>query len=194
VVFSAAILQPPFFDPNADPAVNYGAFGAVIAHEIGHEFDQQGSRYDEHGRLSNWWTPVDVRNFTALTSKLVRQYNRYEPFPGKFVNGKLTLAENIADLAGVTIAYDAYKASLKGRRAPVIDGVTGDQRFFLGWAQIWRGHSRKQLRLQRLMTDIHSPLEQRVHTVRNLDGWYHAFRVRPGAKLYLRPSERVQIW
>ena len=193
VVFSAAILQAPFFDPNADPAVNYGAFGSVIAHEIGHQFDQQGARYDERGRLSDWWSAQDVKGFNALTGKLIEQYDRYEAVPGKFVNGKLTLAENIADLAGVTVAYDAYRASRMGE-PPMIDGLTGDQRFFLGWAQIWRASQRTPMRLQRLMTDIHSPVEQRVSVVRNVDGWYRAFGVKPGDKLYLKPRDRVRIW
>ncbi|WP_231463045.1 M13 family metallopeptidase [Sphingomonas sp. URHD0057] len=194
VVFSAGLLQPPFFDADADAGVNYGAIGSVIAHEIGHEFDQQGARYDERGRLSDWWTPTDVKRFKSLTATLVAQYNRYEPLPGKHIDGKVTLAENIADLAGVTIAYDAYKTSLHGSPAPVLDGFSGDQRFFLGWAQIWRCVYRRPVLLQRLMTDIHSPVQQRVATVRNVDAWYPAFGVGTGKRLYLPPAQRVRIW
>ncbi len=194
IVFPAAILQPPFFDPNADPAVNYGGIGAVIGHEISHHFDDQGSKYDETGRLREWWTPGDTQRFKALTGGLVQQYGQYEVLPGKNVNGELTLGENIGDLAGVTIAYDAYKTSLGGREAPVIDGTTGDQRFYLGWAQIWRRNYREPNLLQRLITDPHSPSEQRVAVVRNLDPWYKAFPVEQGDDLYLAPERRVRIW
>jgi putative endopeptidase len=194
IVFPAAILQPPFFDPNADPAVNYGGIGAVIGHEISHHFDDQGSKYDETGRLSEWWTAGDVQRFKALTQQLVQQYNRYEPLPGKHVNGELTLGENIGDLAGVTIAYDAYKHSLNGREAPVLEGMTGDQRFYLGWAQVWRRNYREPNLLNRLITDPHSPSEQRTAVVRNLDAWYPAFGVKPNDTLYLAPEQRVRIW
>ncbi|HST36836.1 MAG TPA: M13 family metallopeptidase, partial [Allosphingosinicella sp.] len=161
IVFPAAILQPPFFDPNADPAVNYGGIAAVIGHEISHHFDDQGSRYDEHGALHEWWTPQDRERFNALTAQLVAQYDAYEPLPGHHVQGALTLGENIADLAGLTVAYDAYRMALGGREAPVIDGLTGDQRFYLGWAQVWRREYREANLLQRLLTDPHSPSEQR---------------------------------
>jgi putative endopeptidase len=194
IVFPAAILQPPFFDPNADPAVNYGGIGAVIGHEISHHFDDQGSKYDETGALKEWWTKGDLERFNALTGRLVQQYGQYEPLPGKKVSGELTLGENIGDLAGVTIAYDAYRTSLGGREPPVIGGFTGDQRFYLGWAQVWRRNYREPNLLQRLITDPHSPSEQRVAVVRNMDPWYAAFKPQPGQKLYLAPAERVRIW
>jgi len=194
IVFPAAILQPPFFDPNADPAINYGGIGAVIGHEISHHFDDQGAKYSEEGRLADWWTPEDVANFEALTGKLVEQYDAYEPLPGLHVQGKLTLGENIADLAGLTVAYEAYKASLGDKPAPVIDGLSGDERFYLGWAQIWRRNYREPNLRQRLLTDPHSPSEQRAAVVRNLDPWYKAFDVRPGQALHLPPEQRVSIW
>jgi putative endopeptidase len=194
IVFPAAILQPPFFDPHADPAMNYGGIGAVIGHEISHHFDDQGAKYDENGRLSDWWTPADVKAFEAAGKKLVAQYDAYEPIPGNKISGEFTLGENIGDLAGLTIAYDAYKASLGGKDAPVIDGTTGDQRFFLGWAQVWRRNYREANLLQRLTTDPHSPSIQRVWVMRNLDTWYDAFKAQPGQKLYLAPADRVRIW
>ena len=194
IVFPAAILQPPFFDPNADMAVNYGGIGAVIGHELSHHFDDQGSRYDEHGALHEWWTPQDRERFNALTAQLVAQYDAYEPLPGHHIQGALTLGENIADLAGLTVAYDAYHRALNGREAPVIDGLTGDQRFYLGWAQVWRRKYREANLLQRLLTDPHSPSEQRAAVVRNLDPWYAAFRPAPGTGLYLEPAQRVRIW
>ncbi|MEG3180125.1 M13 family metallopeptidase [Sphingomonas sp. LT1P40] len=194
VVFPAAILQPPFFDPKADPAVNYGAIGAVIGHEISHHFDDQGAKYNEKGELSDWWTPADVKAFEAASKQLVAQYDAYEVFPGENVKGEFTLGENIGDLAGLTIAYDAYKHSLNGATAPVIDGFSGDQRFHLGWAQVWRRNYREANLRGRLLTDPHSPSTQRAWVVRNLDPWYAAFDVKPGAKLYLEPSKRVRIW
>ncbi len=194
VVFPAAILQPPFFDPHADPAVNYGGIGAVIGHEISHHFDDQGRKYDVDGKLADWWTPEDVKRFTALTDSLVKEYDAYEPLPGMHVKGALTLGENIADLAGLTVAYDAYKLSLGGKPAPVIDGFTGDQRFYLGWAQVWRRSYREANLRQRLLTDPHSPSEQRAAVVRNLDPWYAAYQPKPGDKLYLAPNARVRIW
>ncbi|MGZ8998315.1 MAG: M13 family metallopeptidase [Allosphingosinicella sp.] len=194
IVFPAAILQPPFFDPNADDAVNYGGIGAVIGHEISHHFDDQGAKYSGEGRLSDWWSPQDVRNFEALTGKLVTQYDAYEPLPGLRVQGRLTLGENIADLAGLTVAYDAYKASLNGAEPPVLGGYSGDQRFYLGWAQVWRRNYREPNLRQRLLTDPHSPSEQRVAIVRNLDPWYSAYNVMPGAGLYLSPDQRVRVW
>ncbi len=194
VVFPAAILQPPFFDPNADPAINYGGIGAVIGHEISHHFDDQGAKYNEKGELSDWWTPADVAAFKKASDALVAQYDKYEPLPGEHVKGEFTLGENIGDLAGLTIAYDAYKHSLGGKEAPVIDGMTGDQRFYLGWAQVWRRNYREANLRQRLLTDSHSPSEQRAWVVRNLDPWYAAYNPSPTDKLYLPPEKRVRIW
>jgi putative endopeptidase len=194
IVFPAAILQPPFFDPHADMAVNYGGIAAVIGHELSHHFDDQGSRYDESGALHEWWTAQDRERFNALTEAFARQYDAYEPLPGHHVNGHLTLGENIADLAGLTVAYDAYRHALNGREAPVIDGFTGDQRFYLGWAQVWRRKYREANLLQRLLTDPHAPSEQRAAVVRNLDPWYAAFHPAPGSPLYLAPDQRVRIW
>ncbi len=194
IVFPAAILQPPFFDPAADPAVNYGGIGAVIGHEISHHFDDQGRKYDPSGKLAEWWTPADVARFDSLAQRLVAQYDAYEPLPGMRVQGRLTLGENIADLAGLTVAYDAYRMSLGGAEPPVLDGFTGDQRFHLGWAQVWRRSYREANLRQRLLTDPHSPSAQRVAVVRNLDPWYSAFAVEPEHRLYLAPGERVRIW
>ena len=194
IVFPAAILQPPFFDPQADPAVNYGGIGAVIGHEISHGFDDQGRQYDAKGVLRDWWTTADGKAFDARAARLVEQYNGYEPLPGTRVNGKLTLGENIADIAGLQIAYDAWKLSLGGEPAPVIDGMTGDQRFFLGYAQAWRGKRRDAAKLAQLTSDPHSPDAERTKTVRNMDEWYSAFAVKPGEKLYLAPKDRVKIW
>lgn len=194
IVFPAAILQPPFFDPHADPAVNYGGIGAVIGHELSHHFDDQGAKYDATGKLVQWWTDADVARFKALTEPLVKQYDAYQPLPGTHIQGKLTLGENIADLAGLTVAHDAYLASLGGRPAPVIDGTTGDQRFYLGWAQVWRRNFREADLRKRLVTDYHAPSEYRVATVRNLDPWYAAFAPDSGARLYLLPENRVRIW
>jgi len=194
IVFPAAILQPPFFDPKADPAVNYGGIGAVIGHEMSHHFDDQGAKYDEHGRLSNWWTADDVKNFTALTEKLAKQYDAYEPLPGHHVNGHLTLGENMADLAGLTVAYDAYHKALGGKTAPMIDGLTGDQRFYLGWAQVWRRNYREANLQQRLLTDPHSPSKARADIVRSMEPWYGAYKPKPGQKLYLTPDQRVKVW
>nr|HEX4313848.1 M13 family metallopeptidase [Kofleriaceae bacterium] len=200
IVFPAAILQPPFFDPNADDAINYGGIGAVIGHEISHGFDDQGSQYDGHGKLSNWWTKADSDKFKVATAKLIAQYNGYCPFPAEngkpaqCVKGELTLGENIADLAGLTVAYNAYKLSLGGKEAPVIDGLTGDQRFFLGWAQVWRRKFRDQELANRLVTDPHSPSEYRTATVRNIDAWYEAYKPQASDKLFLSPDQRVKIW
>ncbi len=194
IVFPAAILQPPFFDPNADPAINYGGIGAVIGHEISHHFDDQGAKYDQYGRLNDWWTKEDVAAFERLTKELVAQYDGYEIFPGASVKGAFTLGENIGDLAGVTVAYDAYRHSLAGDEAPLIEGTTGDQRFYLGWAQVWRRNYREANLRQRLITDPHSPSEQRAWVVRNFDRWYDAFNVQPGQKLYLAPEKRAKIW
>lgn len=194
IVFPAAILQPPFFDPNADAAINYGGIGAVIGHEVSHHFDDQGAKYDETGKLADWWTPTDVAAFEKAGKALIAQYDAYEIFPGQFVKGEFTLGENIGDLAGLTVAYDAYKTSLNGKEAPVIGGMTGDQRFFLGWAQVWRRKVREAEARQRLLTDPHSPSPQRVSVVRNLDKWYDAFNPTPQDKLYLKKENRVRIW
>ena len=194
IVFPAAILQAPFFDPKADPAINYGAIGAVIGHEISHGFDDQGRKYDAHGKLTDWWTAQDVERFKGFTDKLVAQYDGYEPLPGQHVQGALTLGENIADLAGLTVSIDAYHASLGGTPAPVLDGTTGDQRFYLGWAQVWRVKMREPMLRQSLLTDPHAPGHQRVLTVRNLDPWYGAYNVKAGDALYLAPEARVRIW
>lgn len=194
VVFPAAILQPPFFDPKADPAVNYGGIGAVIGHEISHHFDDQGAKYNEKGELADWWTPADTKAFEAAGKALVAQYDAYEALPGEHVKGEFTLGENIGDLAGLTIAYDAYQHSLNGKKPPVIDGFTADQRFYLGWAQIWRRNYREANLRQRLLTDPHAPSVQRAWVVRNLDPWYGAFGAKDGQKLYLDPAKRVRIW
>ncbi|PZO77045.1 MAG: peptidase M13 [Sphingomonas taxi] len=194
IVFPAAILQPPFFDPKADDAVNYGGIGAVIGHELSHHFDDQGSKYDAKGQLTDWWTAKDIAGFNALTGKLGAQYDAYEPLPGMHVKGQLTMGENIADLAGLTVAYDAYHTALGGKAAPVIDGFTGDQRFYLGWAQVWRRNYREANLRNRLLTDPHSPSQQRAWVVRNLDPWYAAYKPTPGQKLYLTPEQRVRIW
>ncbi len=195
IVFPAAILQPPFFNLAADDAVNYGAIGAVIGHEIGHGFDDQGSKYDGDGNLNDWWTPADRANFEARTKVLVTQYSQYEALPGRKVNGELSLGENIGDLGGVGIAVRAYRMALAGQAAPVIDGFSGEQRVFLGWAQAWRMKRRDQLAEQLLRVDPHSPPEFRVNgVVRNIDAFYDAFDVAPGARLYLPPGERVKIW
>jgi putative endopeptidase len=194
IVFPAAILQPPFFDPNADPAVNYGGIGSVIGHEISHHFDDQGRKFDPQGKLSDWWTAEDVKRFETYTAKVVKQYGAYEPLPGSKVNGELTLGENMADLAGVNIAYDAYKLSLGGKPTKVIDGYTGDQRFFLGFGQIWRTKYRDAALQQRLTTDPHTPGNYRAYVVRDLDVWYNAFPSKPGEKFYLPPAERIRIW
>lgn len=195
IVFPAGILQPPFFDLNADPAVNYGGIGAVIGHEIGHGFDDQGSKSDGTGLLRDWWSEEDLKRFKTRTDALVAQYDAYEPLPGEFVNGRLTLGENIGDLGGLGIAYEAYKLSLNGKEAPVIDGFTGDQRFFMAWAQVWRRLYRDATLSYRLKIDPHSPSEQRTNgIVRNLDAWYDAFDVKEGDALYLPPEKRVSIW
>jgi putative endopeptidase len=194
IVFPAAILQPPFFDPHADPAVNYGGIGAVIGHELSHHFDDQGSKYDETGKLNQWWTDADVAAFKGLTDRLVKQYDTYEPFPGAHVKGAFTLGENIGDLAGLSVALDAYHASLGGKPAPVIDGTTGDQRFFLGWAQVWRRNYREANLRQRLVTDPHAPSQYRADIVRNFDAWYDAFKPAPNGKISLPPKDRVKIW
>ena len=194
IVFPASILQPPFFDPNADDAYNYGGIGAVIGHEISHHFDDQGAKYDSKGNLNNWWTEADLANFEERGKALIDQYNTYEIFPGEFVDGEFTLGENIGDLAGLSIAYDAYKASLGGEEPPVLEGLTGDQRFFLGWAQVWRRNYRDDELKNRLKTDSHSPSIQRVWVIRNMDAWYDAFGIDADDAMYLPPEERVTVW
>ncbi len=195
VVFPAAILQPPFFDPSADMAVNYGAIGAVIGHEMTHGFDDQGRKSDGQGRLHDWWTAKDAAKFDARAKTLGAQYAAVEPLPGEHINAELTMGENIADLGGLVVGLDAYHASLKGKPAPVIDGLTGDQRVFLGWAQVWRSKMREDALRRRLVVDPHSPEPERVDIpVRNIDDWYAAFDVKPGDKLYLPPDKRAHIW
>ena len=195
IFFPAAILQPPFFDPNADDAVNYGGIGAVIGHEISHGFDDQGSKFDGTGALNNWWTEEDKKNFKARTDALVAQYNSYEPLPGLHVNGAFTLGENIADLAGLTISYKAYHIFLGDRQAPAIDGFTGDQRFFLSLGQIWRGKYREGALRAQVLSNEHAPGQFRADgATRNLDPWYAAFDVQPGQKYYLAPDQRVHLW
>jgi putative endopeptidase len=194
IVFPAAILQPPFFDPNADPAVNYGAIGAVIGHEISHHFDDQGRKFDPKGNLNDWWTPADIARFKVLTDSVVKQYGAYEPVAGAHVNGELTLGENMADLAGLNVAYDAYHLSLHGKPAPVIDGYTGDQRFFLGFGQVWRTKMREASIRKQITTDPHTPGNYRPYVARNLDAWYAAFNVKPGQKYYLTSKDRVKVW
>jgi len=192
--FPAAILQAPDFDPANDPAANYGATGATIGHEISHSFDNGGSAFDAAGKMRNWWTQADFDRFTQAGSALARQYDAYEPFPGVHVNGELTLGENIADVVGLQAAYDAYRASLGGKEAPVIDGYTGDQRFFIAFAQSWATKMRDEQMRQRLATDGHAPGIYRALTVRNLDAWYDAFGVKEGDKQYLAPEQRVRVW
>ncbi len=195
VVFPAAILQPPFFDPDADPAVNYGGIGAVIGHEMTHGFDDQGRKYDGDGKLANWWAPADGEQFLARAKRLGDQYDAFEPEPGAHIKGALTMGENIADLGGILVALDAYHASLHGRPAPVIDGLTGDQRFFLGFAQIWREKIRDDYERQLIVADPHSPSHYRVvGVVRNVDAWYQAFAIKPTDTMYVAPDQRVRIW
>ncbi len=192
--FPAAILQPPFFDAARAAVMNYAAIGAVIGHEISHSFDNLGSTFDARGRMRDWWTRDDSTHFAASTEALVRQYDTYRPFPDLAINGQLTLSENIADLAGLTVAYDAYRASLGGKAAPAWAGFGGDQQFFLSFAQMWRGKFRDPALRRRLLTDPHSPGPWRARTVRNLDAWYRAFDVVSGDSLYLPPDRRVRIW
>ena len=192
--FPAAILEPPFFDPSADAAANYGSIGATIGHEISHSFDNTGSEFDASGRLANWWTPSDAAHFKAAGAKLIAQYNAYEALPGLHLNGAQTLGENIADLAGLSVAHDAYIRSLDGKPAPVIDGLTGDQRFFLAFAQSWRGKTRDAALRAQIVSDGHAPGRFRALTVRNIDAWYDAFGPKAGQALYLKPGDRVRIW
>jgi predicted metalloendopeptidase len=192
--FPAAILQPPRFDSKRTAAANYGATGATIGHEISHSFDDQGAQFDATGKLANWWTEEDLAHFQASSARLVKQYDAYRPFPDLAVNGKQTLSENIADVAGLAAAYDAYRLSLEGKEAPVVQGLSGDQQFFLSFAQNWRQKIREPALRQRILTDSHSPAEYRGDTVRNLDAWYDAFDVKFGQALYLVPADRVHIW
>jgi predicted metalloendopeptidase len=195
IVFPAAILQPPFFDMKGDDAYNYGAIGAVIGHETSHGFDDQGRRYDALGRLRDWWQPEDEKNFTARAERLVAQYSSYEPLPGAHVDGKLTLGENIADLAGLSMALQAYHRSLGKHPAQVKDGLSADQRFFVGFARVWRSKSRPESLKMRLVADPHSPEQFRTNgVVTNLDAFYKAFDVKPGDQLYKKPEDRVRIW
>jgi putative endopeptidase len=195
IVFPAGILQPPFFDMNAEDAVNYGAIGAVIGHEIGHGFDDQGSKYDGQGNLRSWWTDEDRAAFDVLGKKLIAQFNKFEPIEGQSINGELTLGENIGDLAGVTIGFKAYQMSLDGKDAPVIDSLTGNQRFFMGYAQVWRSKSREDALRAQLLRGPHSPGEFRVNgIVGNVDAFYQAFDVKEDDKMYLKPEDRVTIW
>jgi putative endopeptidase len=192
--FPAAILQPPYFDPKADAAVNYGAIGAVIGHEISHSFDDQGSQFDATGRLANWWTPEDFAHFKEASSRLVAQYNAYRPFPDLAVNGRQTLSENIADVAGLCVAYDGYRLALGGKRAPVSQGLSGDERFFISFAQSWRQKFREPLLRRLIVTNGHAPSQYRADAVRNIDAWYDAFGVKTGEALYLPPGDRVRLW
>ncbi len=195
IVFPAAILQPPFFDPNADPAVNYGGIGAVIGHEMGHGFDDQGRKTDGNGEQRDWWTEEDGKAYEERAAKLAAQYSEFEPLPGLNLNGRLTLGENIGDLTGITMAYKAYRRSLGGKEAPVIDGLTGDQRFFLAYGQIWQRKFREEALRTQVKNGPHSPGEFRANgIVRNFDAWYEAFNVQPGDALYLPPEKRVRIW
>ncbi len=195
IVFPAAILQNPFFDLSGDDAFNYGAIGAVIGHEISHGFDDEGRRYDGQGRLRDWWTAADEKAFLQRAERLIAQYDSYEALPGKFVNGKLTLGENIADLAGVAMAYRAYQLSLGGKEAPVIADMSGDQRFFMGYARVWRNKDREERALSKLSTDPHSPAAYRVNgVVTNFDAFYRTFDVKAGDKLFRKPEDRVRIW
>jgi len=192
--FPAAIFGPPFFDPKAPDAVNYGAIGTIIGHEISHTFDSEGAAFDSQGKVRNWWTDADRAHFDASIEALAKQYDTYAPFPDLHLNGHQTLGENIADLAGITASHDAWLASLHGKPAPVVEGLTGEQQFFLGYAQSESGKAREAALRQQVLTDPHSPGEFRADTVRNLDAWYAAFDVKPGQTLYLTPDERVHIW
>jgi predicted metalloendopeptidase len=192
--FPAAFLQPPYFDREAGTAAIYGAIGAVIGHEVSHSFDDQGSQFDASGRVANWWTPEDLAHFKTASAKLVAQYNRYQPFPDLHVNGQLTLSENIADLAGLSAAFDAYRMAAGSQTAATAQQFTPDQQFFISWAQTWRNKAREELARQRIVTNGHAPDEYRADTVRNLDAWYSAFDVKPGQRLYLAAPDRVRVW
>jgi predicted metalloendopeptidase len=195
IVFPAAILQPPFFDPAADSAINYGAIGGVIGHEMGHGFDDQGAKSDARGVLRTWWRPEDEKAFKKLVDGLAAQYDQYEALPGLKLNGRLTLGENIGDLGGLSVAHEAYRLSLDDKKPPALEGLSGDQRFFLSWAQGWRSLMREARLRNQVLSDPHSPPEFRVNgVVRNMDAWYEAFDVSAQDKLYLPPAQRVRIW
>jgi putative endopeptidase len=195
IVFPAAILQPPFFDPNADDAVNYGGIGAVIGHEISHGFDDQGSKYDAHGVFNDCWSKADRANFQKRTDLLVQQFNAYEPLPGLHIIGANTLGENIADFAGLSVALKAYHLSLAGKAPPVLDGYSAEQRFFLSIGQIWRTKQRESALRTQVLSNEHSPAEFRViGSTRNIDAWYTAFHVSPGDRYYLPPEQRIRLW
>lgn len=195
IVFPAAILQPPFFNPHADDAVNYGGIGAVIGHEISHGFDDKGSQYDGDGNLRDWWSHEDRAEFERRANQLVKQYSQYKPFEDMSVNGKFTLGENIGDLGGLSVAYAAYRISLGGNDAAIIDGMSGDQRFFAGWGQVWRRKYREPELRKRLLTDPHSPSRYRANgIVSNIDAFYSAFQIKPDDPMYIAPENRVRIW
>jgi putative endopeptidase len=195
IVFPAAILQPPFFDPTADAAVNYGAIGAVIGHEMGHGFDDQGRKFGPTGAMQDWWTPKDVAAFGARTGRLIKEFSGFEALPGLKVNGANTIGENIGDLGGLDMAYDAYLLSLRGKPAPVLGGLSGEQRFFLAYAQVWREKYRDGALRELVLSDVHSPAQFRVNgPLPNIDAWYAAFNVQPDEKLYIKPEDRVRIW
>jgi putative endopeptidase len=195
IVFPAGILAPPFFDPQADAAANYGSVGAVIGHEIMHGFDDQGRKFDENGKARDWWTKADADRFKALTAELGKQYSSYEAAPGVFINGDFTMGENIGDMSGLEVAYEAYRIALGGKPAPVIDGLTGEQRFFLAFAQAWRGEQRDDAIKTQVASDPHSPRRYRIiGPLRNLDAWYDAFKISADSKFYIPPEKRVRIW
>src|SRR6185295_19184882 len=192
--FPAAMLQPPYFDPSRPLAMDHGAIGAVIGHEISHSFDDSGALFDETGKLDNWWTEADFKHFQEAADRLVKQYDAYEPLPGVKVKGKQTLSENVADVAGLSAAYDGYRMSLGGKPAPSAQGLTGDEQFFVSFAQSWRQKMREALLRQVIVGDSHAPDEFRADIVRNLDPWYAAFDVKPGQRLYLAPADRIRVW
>jgi putative endopeptidase len=195
IVFPAGILAPPFFDPRADAAANYGSIGAIIGHEIMHGFDDQGRKFDENGQAKDWWTKADAERFEAMTAELGKQYSSYEAAPGVFINGEFTMGENIGDMSGLEVAYEAYKIALNGKPAPVIDGLTGEQRFFLAFAQAWRGEQRDDAIKTQVASDPHSPRRYRIiGPLRNLDAWYDAFKIGADSKFYIPPEKRVRIW
>jgi len=195
IVFPAGILQPPIFDADADPTINYGAAGGIIGHELTHGFDDQGRKIDASGTLRDWWTKQDAETFKKRADMLGAQYSKYEPIPGVHVNGELTMGENIADLGGLTLALDAYRASLKGQTAPVLDGFTGEQRVLLGWAQAWRGKVTDDYVKKQVVSDPHSPRQFRViGSSRNIDAWYDSFKVESNDKMFVPPDQRARIW